>query len=167
MFLKQAALHGVGLDTRYAAPQTLTFRPDSELQRSWEMPGQVKTVSSWAEALIRAAFGTSEYIYIFPRLGAWRAGSALKTFQMTSVFASFGLSVSGDEVIEIGRSDFIAAELLLFVSLVHGSTVRDDIFMISDTFEVIMHIDHHEEIHVEFANLEIMKRYISKFPILE
>jgi hypothetical protein len=162
-FHRQFARHGIALDCRYHPPQTLVFGGRSDLQRSWDMPGRVKDVARWITSLVDAT-QPEKKIYLYPRDGAWRAGDSVKLFQTEAVFAMYGLKPTGDEVVEAEEAERDAVESLFFLSLVHGGTVADDVFLIPDHGKVILYADHHEAIHGEFGDGEFMNRYLPEVP---
>jgi hypothetical protein len=76
----------------------------------------------------------------------------------------YGLKPIGDEVVEAETSERDAVESLFSLSLVHGVTISDDIFLIPDHAKVILYADHHEAVHADFRNGELMNRFLPKIP---
>ena len=163
VFLRRFAPQGVALDSRYSPPQTLVFERNSELRWSWEMPGRIKDVARWITALVDAA-RPDQKTYLYPRNGAWKSGDSMKLFQMAAIFSVYGLKLTGDEVVEAEEAERDAVESLFSLSLVHGGTVSDDIFLIPDHAKVILYADHHEAVHADFGDAEFMNRYLPEIP---
>lgn len=162
-FLRDFAPHGIALDSRYSPPQTLLFEGTPDLRWSWEMPARIKDLARWVTALVDAA-QPDKKTYLYPRDGAWRSGDSLKIFQMASIFSACGLKPQGDEVVEAEEAERDAVESLFFLSLVHGGTVSDDIFLVPDHAKIILYADHHEAVHADFGDGEFMNRYLPEIP---
>lgn len=162
-FLQQFATRGIALDSRYSPPQTLVFKEKTDLRWSWEMPGRVKDIARWITSLVDAT-RPEKNIYLYPRDRAWTSGDTLKLFQTSAIFAAYGLKPTGDEVVEAEEAERDAVESLFSISLVHGGTVSDDIFLIPDHGKVILYADHHEAVHADFGDGEFMNRYLPEIP---
>jgi hypothetical protein len=162
-FLRDFAPHRIALDGRYSPPQTLMFEGISDLQWSWEIPARIKDLTRWISALVDAAHPDKK-TYLYPRDGAWRSGDSLKIFQMAAIFSACGLKPTGDEVVELDEVERDGVESLLFLSLVHGSTVSDDIFLVPDHAKIILYADHHEAVHASFGDGGFMNRYLPEIP---
>ena len=162
-FLREFATHGIALDSGYNPPQTLVFESMSDLALSWEMPARIKELPRWITALLKAS-RPSRRTFLYPRDGAWSSGDSLKIFQMSAIFSACGLTPTGDEVIEAEEAERDAVESLFFLSLVHGGTVSDDVFLVPDHGKVILYADHHEAVHASFANCEFMRHYLEEIP---
>jgi hypothetical protein len=165
VFLRDFAAHGIALDSRYSPPQTLVFEGAQDMSWSWDMPGRIKDLPRWISALVDAT-RADKNLYLFPRDGAWTSGDSLKTFLMGAIFSVFGLKPTGDEVVVAEEAERDAVESLFFLSLVHGGTVSDDVFLIPDHAKVILYADHHEAVHAEFANPDFMNHYLPESPEL-
>ena len=83
---------------------------------------------------------------------------------MSAIFSACGVRANGDEVVEAEEAERDAVESLLFLSLVHGGTVSDDVFLVPDHAKVILYADHHEALHASFANAEFMRDYLAQIP---
>lgn len=162
-FLGGFASHGIALDSRYSPPQTLVFEGTRDLRWSWEMPARIKDLTRWITTLVDAA-RPNKRTYLYPRDGAWRSGDSLKIFQMATIFSACGLMPAGDDVVEAEEAERDAVESLFVLSLVHGGTVSDDIFLVPDHAKIILYADHHEAVHADFGDGEFMKRYLSEIP---
>lgn len=162
-FHRQFAQQGIVLDRRFRPPQTLIFEGRAELRQSWDLPGRAKDIARWVTSLVDAT-QPEKRIYLYPRDGAWRVGNSLKLFQTNAVFAMYGLKPTGDEVVEAEDVERDAVESLVLLSLMHGSTVADDIFLIPDHGKVILYADHHEAMHGEFGDGEFMNRFLLEVP---
>jgi hypothetical protein len=162
-FLRQFGSHGIALDSRYRPPQTLVFVGKSDWRWSWKLPTRIKDLSRWITSLVDATRAEKK-IYLYPRDGAWTSGDSLKLFQMSAIFAAYGLKPTGDEVIEAEESERDAVESLFFLTLIHGGTVSDDIFLISDNAKVILYADHHESVNADFGDGEFMNRFLPEIP---
>ncbi len=88
----------------------------------------------------------------------------MKLFQMSAIFSACGLTPTGDEVIEAEETDGDAVESLFFLSLVHGGTVSDDVFLVPDHAKVILYADHHAAVHASFSDNEFMRHYLVEIP---
>lgn len=83
---------------------------------------------------------------------------------MAAIFSAYGLKPVGDEVVEAEEAERDAVESLLFLSLVHGGTVSDDIFLVPDHAKIILYADHHEAVHADFGDGDFMNRYLPEIP---
>lgn len=162
-FLREFAVHRIILDSRCSPPQTLVFEGALDLGASWEMPARVKDLPRWITALVDAS-RPNRRTFLWPRDGAWNSGNSLKIFQMSAIFTSCGVRPIGDEVIEAEEAERDAVESLFFLSLVHGGTVVDDVFLVPDHAKVILYADHHEAVHAEFGDHEFMTQYLAEVP---
>ena len=162
-FLRDFGARGVALDSRYSPPRTLVFEGAPDLRWSWEMPARIKDLTRWITALVDAA-RPDKKTYLYPRDGAWRSGDSVKIFQMSAIFSACGLKPAGDDVVEADEAERDAVESLFFLSLVHGGTVSDDIFLIPDHAKIILYADHHEAVHASFGDGEFMNRYLPEIP---
>ena len=163
-FLGQVSVRGIALDARYSPPQTLVFQRTPELQASWEMPGQAKHLLRWITSLVDAV-RPEKKIYLYPRSGAWKSADSQKLFLQSAIFAASDVAPTGDEVVEAGESERDAVESLFFLSLIHGGTVSDDVFLVPDHLKIILYADHHEAVHAEFAEEDFMNRYLADVPL--
>jgi hypothetical protein len=162
-FLRDFASHGIALDIRYSPPQTLVFEGTHELSWSWDMPVRIKDLTRWITALVDAARPDTK-MYLYPRDGAWISGDSLKIFQMAAIFSICGLKPVGDEVVVAEEAERDAIESLFVLSLVHGGTVSDDVFLIPDHAKIILYADHHEAVHAEFGDADFMNHYLPEIP---
>jgi hypothetical protein len=80
---------------------------------------------------------------------------------MAATFSTYGLKPTGEEVVEAKEAERDAVETLFFLSLVHGGTVSDDIFLVPDHGKVILYADHHEAVHASFCDQKSMDQFLT------
>jgi hypothetical protein len=151
--------HGIALDAKYAAPQTLEFIGASDFRWTWRVPSNAKDWPRWITSLFDAS-KPEKAIYLYPRQNAWARGFDLQSFQTSSVFHSMGVDPGSDDVIEATTDERDAIETLFFLALLHGGTVSDDIFAIPDHGKVILYADHHEAVHASFSDRIFMNQML-------
>jgi hypothetical protein len=152
---------GLVLDPRYQPPQTLVFPATPDLYWRWDLPASPRDIPRLIAALFEAC-DEHDSFYLYPRAGAWGCGDTLKRFQMTSVFSSAGCAPSADAVLYASVDEMDAVETLFSIALIFGGTVADDIFAIPSHGRLVLYADHHECIHANFGDEEMMNRFLPR-----
>ena len=154
---------GLALDPRYQPPQTLVYPGHPDLSWSWSLPDSPKHVPLLITSLFEACEEHDSF-YLYPRAGAWGCGDTLKLFQMACVFSRVGCSPRTDEVLHASIDEIDAIETLFSIALIFGGTVGDDIFVVPAHGRLVLYADHHESIHAEFGDADLMNRFLPRIP---
>ena len=153
-FLSWLNTTSIAFDGRYEEPRCLVYFPYRTFHRFWEVPPQASNVPHFVSTLLDGmdAWGSC---HVWPRGGLWP--SAHRHEQVGDRVRRLILSAAGIPEGFSGAVRFDAADLdrlvtVAFAYLSFGWNVRDDLFIIPDHARQLLHADHHDVIHVEFAD---------------
>ena len=161
-FLRWAERAGMGLDERYPKSAVLTFRPDTELARFWEVPPEPAARTYFVAAFLEL-MGDWRSCYVWKHLGSWRREAderRLNDAVELQIQKGLGLPLGTSDVVEFSRAEEVGLVTLLFSTTVFGWSVCEDLFVVPDHARYIVQTDHHDVIHVRFRSEADLEEFV-------
>ncbi len=155
-FLAWAERAGFQIDARYPHSAVLTFRPDSEHDRFWEVPIHPAERPTFVATLLEC-MGDWQSCYVWRHLGKWPPPAVtgrLNDRVERQVLEGLGLPFGTNAVVEFARSEHDKLVTLLFSTTIFGWTVSEDLYVVPDHGRHLLQTDHHGVIHVRFRTAE-------------
>jgi hypothetical protein len=154
-FLDWAKARGIGVDENYPKVAVLTFKPDPNEDRFWEVPPEAERRSYFALTLLEQ-MGDWQSCYVWRHMGSWPASVdplRINDNVELQILSGLGLPLGTSDVVEFARSELHKLVTLLFSTTVFGWSVGEDLYVVPDHGRFIMKTDHHNVIHVSFRNV--------------
>lgn len=161
-FLGWAAPHGIAITPEYAEawPRNLSFtRPGSE-SRFWCIPGEASVVPWFLDVLLEA-LGGWRHACFWPKDACWLKRLATSDYTPGRYVASTLKPVwDCGGAIKFNRKEIDTLATLMFCAACFGEGVYDDVYIVPDTLDVFLMIDHHEVIWAKFASRGRCTQYV-------
>jgi hypothetical protein len=160
-FLNWAGVLGISEDQRYSAPRCLVYA-DDRIGRFWEVPKSGAAIPSFVNCLLDGMNSWS-HCYLWPRGGVWRCRSQFDRpcehvyhilLQSTGIPDGFAGAVR----CYVHEKDKLTAAI--FGALTFGISVCDDFFIIPDHARQFLQTDHHDVVHVNFADEQTVNPFV-------
>jgi hypothetical protein len=151
-FLAWAERAGFQIDARYPQAAVLTFRPDSEHDRFWEVPIRPERRPYFIASLLDC-MGDWQACYVWRHLGSWpRSVVAERVNDVVElrILDGLGLPLGTNAVVEFPRSEYDKLVTLLFSTTIFGWSVGQDLYVVPTDGQHLLQTDHHDVIHVSF-----------------
>jgi hypothetical protein len=148
-FLKRASEAGIGVDPEYPDSGCLTFATRPTHSRFWVVPNDP---AAWPYFIGCLFAGMDDWsnVSLWPRSGRWPKGSG-EGFSGESIRDAVlrGAGVPGDweGALMFGKEDCASLTAILFVYMIFGWCVGDDLFIIPDHGQQLLQTDHHDVVH--------------------
>ena len=162
-FLNWAAAHGLGLDERYPGSAILTFKPDPDLARFWEIPPEPGRRPHFLSLMLEL-MGEWRSCFAWRHMGKWPSKTDLERpneMVERQIYDGVGLPLGTTHIVEFDKSDTDRLVTLLFATTVFGCTVYEDLYVVPDHAQYIMETDHHDAVHVSFRDDERLQHFIT------
>jgi hypothetical protein len=153
-FLKWAGRHGIGIDENYPDSAALSFVPDPDLNRFWEVPEEPERRPFFIELMLKV-IGNWQSCYVWRHLGSWPEKPTSQSpndkveFQTLS---GIGLPMGTTDIVKFEIEDIDRLVTLIFSTTIFGWSVGEDLYLIPDNAQYILKTDHHGVLHVSFRN---------------
>jgi len=151
-FIAWAERSGFQIDARYPHSAVLTFRPDTEHDRFWEVPIHPERRPYFIASLLHC-MGDWQTCYVWKHLGRWpRSAVAERINDVVElrILEGLGLPLGTNAVVEFSRSEYHTLVTLLFTTTIFGWSVGDDLYIVPDHAQHLLQTDHHGVIHISF-----------------
>lgn len=163
-FLKWANDRGMGLDDQYPESAVLSFKPDLQQDRFWEIPSNPEQ-RPYFVASILSLLGNWNTCYVWRHLGSW-PGSAdpnrINDQIELQILRGIGLPLGTADVVAFSRAEFNQLVTLTFSTTVFGWSVGEDLYIVPDHAQYIVQTDHHGVIHVSFKRSEDIGSFVAE-----
>jgi hypothetical protein len=160
-FLAEARAHRIGVDPKYAKhwPRNLSFGSGHGLCRYWVPPEDPAALSSFIDCILRV-LGDWRHVVVWPKCVPF--GGVLRGEDVGELtrLADAHPQLDGDGGVRFERSEVAALVELLAALIRHGWSWPTDVFVIPDSFETILMVDHHDAVHAKFASAERCARFV-------
>jgi hypothetical protein len=161
-FLAWAGTLGIGLDERFDEPRCLAYRPYRDSDRFWALPEHPETWPFFVAQLL-AALEPWLVCALWVRSGLWpdMAEGATRNGRVRSVILR-GAGIPSRFVggAKLGRGEEAELLAVAFAQLAFGSCVMDDLFIVPDHGRYFLQTDHHDAVHVSFADENLIKPFV-------
>ena len=151
-FLAWADRSGFQIDPRYPASAVLTFRPDAEHDRFWQVPDPPEMRPHFIASLLEC-MGDWQSCYVWRHLGRWpRSADPERVNDVVEwrILDGLGLPLGTNAVVEFQRSEFDKLLTLVFATTIFGWSVGDDLYVVPDHGGHLLQTDHHGVVHLSF-----------------
>jgi hypothetical protein len=151
-FLHWAQQAGLFVDERYPQSAVLSFRPNLELDRFWEVPPEPERRPYFVASLLDL-MGDWRSCYVWRHLGSWpRAAnqSRINDAVEFQILKGLGLPLGTADVVEFSKDEVERLVTLLFTTTIFGWSVGEDLYVIPNHGRYLLHTDHHGVVHVCF-----------------
>jgi len=151
-FLAWAERSGLEIDARYPHSAVLTFRPQTEHDRFWEVPADPDRRPYFIASLL-AWMGDWQTCYVWRHMGSWprvAVPERINEVVELRILEGLGLPLGTNAVVEFSRSEVDRLVTLLFSTSIFGWSVGDDLYVIPDHARHLLQTDHHGVIHLKF-----------------
>jgi hypothetical protein len=163
-FLDWAGRSGYEIDPRYPHSAVLTFSPDPEQDRFWEVPGEPETRPYFIASLLDC-MGDWQACYVWRHLGRWPQSvdsGRINDVVELRILEGLGLPLGTNTVVEFSRNEHDRLVTLLFITTIFGFSVGDDLYVVPDHGQHLLQTDHHGVIHVSFRTEESLNRCVDE-----
>jgi hypothetical protein len=162
-FLSWASSREIVADMRYSPPQCLTYLPNRPHHRFWIVPERAAALPFFVEHLLAGMDPWSE-CYLWPRGGRWLQSNA--TDRMTdrvrdNILTSAGVPLGFEGAVRYSDAETHKLVTAIFAQLVFGWSVVDDLFVVPDHGRQFLQTDHHDVVHVCFADEKQIEPFIA------
>jgi hypothetical protein len=173
-FLKWANDRGMGLDDQYPESAVLSFKPDLQQDRFWEIPSNPEQ-RPYFVASILSLLGNWNTCYVWRHLGSWPDSADPNRINdqiELQILRGIGLPLGTADVVAFSRAEFNQLVTLIFSTTVFGWSVGEDLYIVPDHAQHIVQTDHHGVIHVSFKRSEEISSFVAEmdgrgFPLPE
>ncbi|HEY2433592.1 MAG TPA: hypothetical protein VGI12_13030 [Vicinamibacterales bacterium] len=151
-FIAWAERSGFQIDARYPRSAVLTFRPDSEHDRFWEVPIRPERRPYFIASLLEC-MGDWQACYAWRHLGSWPQSAVperINDVVELRILHGLGLPLGTNAVVEYPRDEYNSLLTLLFSTTIFGWSVGEDLYVVPDHGKHLLQMDHHGVIHVSF-----------------
>jgi hypothetical protein len=164
-FLQWAAGKGLGPDPKYPDSAVLDF-PNSSEARFWGVPREPGPRPYFLATLIDL-MGDWKTCYVWRHLGRWPNPAHVNHKRIADavellILKGLGLPLGTREVVAFDRSEREALITLLFSTTIFGWSVGDDLYVVPDHARQILQTDHHDVVHVSFADGHDVQHWVAK-----
>lgn len=163
-FLAWAERSGFQIDSRYPDSAVLTFRPDSEHHRFWEVPIHPEQRPYFIASILEG-IGDWQACYAWRHLGSWPPSAVperINDVVELRILEGLGLPLGTNAVVEFTRLEYAKLVTLLFSTTIFGWSVGDDLYVVPDHAQHLLQTDHHGVIHVSFRTEDGLKPYVEE-----
>jgi hypothetical protein len=173
-FLQWAGQKGMGLDEKYPHSAVLSYKPDMEQDRFWEVPFKPERRPYFILSML-SLLGNWESCYVWRHLGCWPQSAhpnRINDQVELHILKGLGLPLGTGDVVVFSRKEINQLITLIFSTTIFGWSVGEDIYIVPDDARHILQTDHHGVIHVSFRSTDDMSRFVvameeSGFPLPE
>jgi hypothetical protein len=173
-FLRWASEKGMGLDERYPKSAVLSYTPDMEQDRFWEVPFEPERRPYFILSML-SFLGDWNTCYVWRHLGSWPQSAnphRINDQIELQILKGIGLPLGTADVVIFSQDEINQLVTLMFSTSIFGWSVGEDIYVVPDNTRYILQTDHHGVIHVSFKSTDDMDRFVAKmeesgFPLPE
>ena len=173
-FLQWASEKGMGLDEKYPKSAVLSYKPDMEQDRFWEVPFEPERRPYFILSML-SFLGDWNTCYVWRHLGSWPQSAnphRINDQIELQILKGIGLPLGTADVVIFSRDEINQLITLMFSTSIFGWSVGEDIYVVPDNTRYILQTDHHGVIHVSFRSTDDMDRFVAKmeesgFPLPE
>ncbi len=162
-FVKWAISHNMGLDEAYPDSAVLTFTPDPDLARFWEIPPEPERRSYFLWLMLELMVDWKT-CFVWRHLGSWPSPADPQRVNDQVEFCildGLGLPMGTTDIIEFNQSESDRLVTLLFSTTVFGWSVAEDLYVVPDHAHYIMKTDHHDVVHVSFRDEASLQKFVT------
>ena len=164
----------MGLDDQYPESAVLSFKPDLQQDRFWEIPSNPEQ-RPYFVASILSLLGNWNICYVWRHLGSWPDSADPNRINdqiEIQILRGIGLPLGTADVVAFSRAEFNQLVTLIFSTTVFGWSVGEDLYIVPDHAQHIVQTDHHGVIHVSFKRSEEISSFVAEmdgrgFPLPE
>lgn len=163
-FLAWADRSGFQIDPRYPESAVLTFRPNPEHDRFWEVPLPPEQRPYFIASLLDC-MGEWRACYAWRHLGSWpRSAVADRINDVVEqrILEGLGLPLGTNAVVEFSRSEYDKLVTLLFSTTIFGCSVGEDVYIVPNDGQHLLQTDHHGVVHVSFRAEDSLERCVEE-----
>lgn len=167
-FLNWVATKQIGPDMRFDEPRSIVFQHDASDSRFWMPPAEI---GRWPAFLKHILVGLAPEFpcFLWPRGGGWTyceadeldAQTHAADRVRTTILRGAGIKNKNDGAIRACAADLDTVLSILFAQLSFGASVWDDVFVIPEHGRAIIHVEHHDVVHVECTDTVEMQNFIA------
>ena len=151
-FMEWAKELGICPDDRYDEPRCLVFSPYREYVRFWDVPESFNDLAQFSAHVIDGLDPWS-YCRIWPRGGYWPSIDELSADkERERLFEAAGVTPGTQGAMEYTPEERPSIIALIANQLHFGCSTGDDIFLIPDHGRQFIQTDHHNVLHMSFAD---------------
>lgn len=168
-FLTWAAEHDIVPDGDSRPPECLTYKPYRGLSRFWTQPQHARQFPFFINHMLEG-LRPWQSCYQWIRGGTWpqlHVHSHVSDRTARLILSGAGIPEGFPGAVRARYDEADAVVAIMFAQLLFGSSTSDDLFVIPDTAEGMLYVDHHDVIHADFANEKTMKKFIHHMAVEE
>lgn len=163
-FLQWAGERGMGLDEKYPDSAVLSYDPDLEQDRFWEVPLEPERRPYFIHLML-SLLGNWSTCYVWRHLGSWPNAADPRRINdqiELQILTSIGLPLGTGDVVVFSRDEINQLITLIFSTTIFGWSVGDDLYIVPDNAKYILQTDHHGVIHVSFKSADDVAPFVAK-----
>jgi hypothetical protein len=163
-FLRWAEKHSIEIDDNYPKSAVLSFVPDPDLDRFWEIPDEPERRPYFIEQLLKG-IGNWQSCYVWRHLGSWPDEP---NYQRPNdkveyrILCGIGLPMGTADIVMFERHDLDKLVTLIFSTTIFGWSVGEDLYVIPDNGQYIVKTDHHGVLHISFRNNDDLEKSVKQ-----
>jgi len=151
-FLRWANRLGLFIDERYPQSAVLSFQPDPQLDRFWEVPPEPERRPYFVASMLDL-MGDWHSCHVWRHLGSWPEAadaSRINDVVELQILKGLALPLGTADVVQFSRSELDKLVTLIFATTIFGWSVGEDLYVVPNDGRYVLQTDHHEVIHVCF-----------------
>ena len=156
--------NGIEVVGDYATSTSLSFKPDSGLERFWATPIRPERRPHFLYLMLRL-MGECDSYFVWRHMGSWPAAPDPNDLHEKIEFhllRSVGLPMGTTEVVQFDGSEFVELVTLLLTTTVFGWSVGEDLYIVPDHARYIMKTSHHDVVYVSFRRQLDLDSYVQE-----
>jgi hypothetical protein len=160
-FLALAAPHGLGVDPAYIEhwPRNLGFVQPTSQRRYWCPPAHPKDIVGFLNDLLNE-LGRWQTMYLWSKAAPFGPYLPNEDNSVLTYLAAQMPALDSDGATAFDRADHDALVTLVFALISLGWNCATDVYLVPDSFDACLMVDHHDAVHAEFPTAERCRAYI-------
>lgn len=151
-FMEWATGLMIGPDERHEEPRCLVYHPHRQFDRFWEIPESFQELA-WFAAHVIDGLDPWSYCRAWPRGGYWPSSEESgNDKEREGLLEAAGIEPDKHCALEYLPEERPRMIALVVLQLHYAQNMNDDVFLLPDHGRQFIHCDHHNVLHMRFAD---------------
>lgn len=163
-FIQLIGCKGIKVDSRYPESAGLHFENDPDIRRFWGIPIEARGIPFFLQTIL-GQLDPWEFVFVWKHMGSWKLkieGERLNDDIQTVIYRGIGLQDDNADILGFNKKELPELIALIFIQLVFGWHVGDDLYIIPDHGKQMIKTSHHDVVHVSFREEETLRVFVNK-----